>query len=169
MVGDEPLCCFSCKAATLVSRVSRRSLARILPSLDLKNKMDCSQSDVLPPNQYFLLFFNYILGHQCQNGATCDDGIAQYTCKCSAGFEGPLCRNNTDDCVSAVCLNNATCVDQIANYTCNCSLGFTGEQNITLPTYIPYRNITSHEIHVLWLNIIIGRIMSLDTANLIAK
>ena len=68
-----------------------------------------------------------------------------------------------------MCLNNATCVDQIANYTCNCSLGFTGEQNITLPTYIPYRNILSHEIHVLWLNIIIGRIMSLDTANLIAK
>ena len=60
MVGDEPLCCFSSKAATVVSRVSRRSLARVRPSLDLKNKMDCSQSDVLPANQYFLLFFNYI-------------------------------------------------------------------------------------------------------------
>ena len=62
------------------------------------------------------------------NGATCEDGIAQYSCKCDQGFEGIYCQNNTDDCVSAVCLNNATCVDQIANYTCNCSLGFTGEE-----------------------------------------
>lgn len=67
------------------------------------------------------------LGHQCANGASCVDGIAQYTCTCAEGFEGPLCRNNTDDCISAVCLNSATCVDQVANYTCNCSLGFTGE------------------------------------------
>lgn len=68
------------------------------------------------------------LGNMCVNGATCKDGIAQYSCKCAQGFEGIYCQNNTDDCVSAVCLNNATCVDQIANYTCNCSLGFTGEK-----------------------------------------
>ena len=69
-------------------------------------------------------------GHQCQNGAECVDGIAQYTCKCARGFEGLLCSNNTDDCASALCLNNATCVDQITNYTCLCSLGFTGEKKI---------------------------------------
>ena len=66
-------------------------------------------------------------GHQCQNGASCNDGIAQYTCACADGFDGPLCSNNIDDCASALCINNATCVDKIANYTCNCSVGLTGE------------------------------------------
>ena len=27
----------------------------------------------------------------CQNGATCTDGIASYTCSCPAGYTGILC------------------------------------------------------------------------------
>lgn len=125
---------FSSKAATLVSRVPCGSLARVLRSLDVKKKRAARSLMCYHLIMIFVIVFLFYScqGHQCQNGATCEDGITQYTCKCSAGFEGQLCRNNTDDCVSAVCLNNATCLDHIANYTCNCSLGFTGEQNIIL-------------------------------------
>ena len=65
-------------------------------------------------------------GHQCQNGATCHDGVNSYSCACAKGFDGIRCDNDIDDCRSAICLNNATCVDAVANYTCNCSLGYTG-------------------------------------------
>ena len=85
-------------------------------------------------------------GHHCQNGAECVDGIAQYTCKCARGFEGPLCSNNTDDCASALCLNNATCVDQITNYTCLCSLGFTGEKNSCRCCQVIMRTSCSHSV-----------------------
>lgn len=27
----------------------------------------------------------------CQNGATCVDGVAGFTCDCTEGFEGDLC------------------------------------------------------------------------------
>ena len=28
----------------------------------------------------------------CQNGATCNDALNQYTCSCAAGYEGTLCQ-----------------------------------------------------------------------------
>jgi hypothetical protein len=29
--------------------------------------------------------------NQCQNGATCVDGVTSYTCSCVAGYNGTLC------------------------------------------------------------------------------
>ena len=29
--------------------------------------------------------------HDCQNGATCDDGIGTYTCNCATGYTGSFC------------------------------------------------------------------------------
>ena len=29
--------------------------------------------------------------HDCQNGATCVDGIGTYTCDCATGYTGPSC------------------------------------------------------------------------------
>ena len=31
----------------------------------------------------------------CRNGATCIDGVAQYSCKCKAGYDGDNCENST--------------------------------------------------------------------------
>lgn len=59
---------------------------------------------------------------QCQNGATCEDGM----CLCATGFDGELCEMNIDDCADVDC-NNGTCVDGIASYICECASGFTGD------------------------------------------
>jgi hypothetical protein len=34
----------------------------------------------------------------CHNGASCLDGIADYTCLCQAGFTGRDCKVNIDEC-----------------------------------------------------------------------
>ncbi len=32
--------------------------------------------------------------HNCQNGATCVDGIATYTCACATGYTGSYCQTS---------------------------------------------------------------------------
>ena len=32
--------------------------------------------------------------HLCENGATCNDSIADYDCICAEGFEGEYCANS---------------------------------------------------------------------------
>jgi len=39
---------------------------------------------------------------------------------CPAGFEGPDCTDNIDDCAPNPCLNGGSCTDGIADYTCSC-------------------------------------------------
>ena len=34
----------------------------------------------------------------CQNGATCIDGIGNYTCSCLQGFTGRHCEDDIDEC-----------------------------------------------------------------------
>ncbi len=62
----------------------------------------------------------------CQNGGTCVDDVAGYTCICGAGFAGATCATNIDDCAPNPCLNSGTCIDGVASYTCTCATGFTG-------------------------------------------
>lgn len=47
-------------------------------------------------------------------------------CSCPAGFEGPTCGVNTDDCVEHTCANGGTCVDGMGNYTCQCPQQYSG-------------------------------------------
>lgn len=49
----------------------------------------------------------------CQNGATCRDHVATYTCECMAGFQGQDCEVNIDECASMPCLNEGKCVDGV--------------------------------------------------------
>ena len=43
----------------------------------------------------FTIFFSDIqeceIEHHCENGATCVDGIATYTCTCATGYTGTHC------------------------------------------------------------------------------
>jgi hypothetical protein len=41
----------------------------------------------------FILYIdiNECVDHACENGATCVDGINQYTCTCVAGYTGEFC------------------------------------------------------------------------------
>lgn len=50
-----------------------------------------------------------------------------HRCSCPAGFEGPTCGVNTDDCVKHACVNGGVCVDGVGNYTCQCPLHYTGK------------------------------------------
>ena len=64
----------------------------------------------------------------CQNGATCLDGINNYTCTCSPGYSGRDCEVNIDDCEPEPCLHGGVCVDGVNLYTCNCNnTGYTGD------------------------------------------
>jgi len=38
---------------------------------------------------------NDCISHNCQNGGTCKDGVASYTCTCANGYTGELCQTST--------------------------------------------------------------------------
>ncbi|XP_060556685.1 neurocan core protein-like isoform X2 [Ruditapes philippinarum] len=64
--------------------------------------------------------------NQCQNGATCVDGVTSYTCSCEAGYNGTLCEIDIDECNPNPCQTGATCTDGVDSYTCTCVAGYTG-------------------------------------------
>jgi Notch-like protein len=64
----------------------------------------------------------------CDNGGTCNDGDATFSCTCPTGFTGDRCQTNIDDCTSGSCENGGTCVDGVNAFTCTCPTGFTGDR-----------------------------------------
>uniref|UniRef100_A0A3Q2QLH1 Protein crumbs homolog 2-like n=1 Tax=Fundulus heteroclitus TaxID=8078 RepID=A0A3Q2QLH1_FUNHE len=56
----------------------------------------------------------------CQNGATCRDHVAMYSCECVAGFQGQDCEINIDECASMPCLNRGMCNDMVNR--CHCPM-----------------------------------------------
>eukprot|EP00062_Callorhinchus_milii_P013100 gi/632960839/ref/XP_007896426.1/ PREDICTED: protein delta homolog 2 [Callorhinchus milii] len=65
----------------------------------------------------------------CKNGGTCldRDGFADtLTCRCLAGFVGPRCEEDVDDCLMRPCANGATCRDGVNRFSCICPQGFEG-------------------------------------------
>ena len=62
----------------------------------------------------------------CVNGGSCSaDGD---TCHCPAGYAGPRCELDIDECAANPCLNGGVCTDRINAFTCSCADGFTGPQ-----------------------------------------
>uniref|UniRef100_A0A1X7T6V2 EGF-like domain-containing protein n=1 Tax=Amphimedon queenslandica TaxID=400682 RepID=A0A1X7T6V2_AMPQE len=59
----------------------------------------------------------------CQNGATCNDRVADYQCDCPNGFRGRNCSENINDCAPDPCVKD-TCFDEINDYTCICETGY---------------------------------------------
>lgn len=67
-------------------------------------------------------------GHQCQNGATCIDGVNSYTCGCPSTYTGRFCEQDVDECSlrPSVCQNGATCTNSVGGFSCICVNGWTG-------------------------------------------
>ena len=49
------------------------------------------------------------------------------SCVCVPGFTGPLCEENTNECIRVTCSNRGQCVDEVNGFHCECSPGFTGQ------------------------------------------
>ena len=62
----------------------------------------------------------------CQNGASCEDTLAGYTCECLGGFKGSHCETEINECDSNPCRNGGTCEDGVNGFRCQCVPGFEG-------------------------------------------
>lgn len=63
----------------------------------------------------------------CQNGGSCVDKVNGFKCICPAGYAGPLCQTDIDDCqADNPCLNGGSCADLVNSFRCICVPGFTG-------------------------------------------
>jgi len=46
---------------------------------------------ILQPFYYNFTDIDYCINHTCQNGASCVDGLHNYSCKCPTGYTGSKC------------------------------------------------------------------------------
>ncbi|NXY41066.1 CRUM1 protein, partial [Ceuthmochares aereus] len=70
---------------------------------------------------------NVCASSPCLNAGTCEDLFNSFHCACRAGWEGPLCEANIDDCQSSPCVHG-DCVDAVADFQCECFRGFIGKK-----------------------------------------
>ena len=55
------------------------------------------------------------------------DKVNGFKCICPAGYTGPLCQTDIDDCqADNPCLNGGSCADLVNSFRCICVPGFTG-------------------------------------------
>uniref|UniRef100_A0A8C4N059 Sushi, von Willebrand factor type A, EGF and pentraxin domain-containing protein 1 n=1 Tax=Equus asinus asinus TaxID=83772 RepID=A0A8C4N059_EQUAS len=62
------------------------------------------------------------------NRSNCYNILHSFRCQCAAGFTGPRCELNINECQSNPCRNQATCVDELNSYSCKCRPGFSGSR-----------------------------------------
>eukprot|EP00494_Astrolonche_serrata_P022596 UN22853 len=61
----------------------------------------------------------------CQNDGECQELTPGFRCVCSNGWEGEVCDEDVNECVSGdVCPVNASCKNTIGHYKCSCNPGF---------------------------------------------
>jgi hypothetical protein len=62
----------------------------------------------------------------CVHGQ-CSISGGQPVCTCDAGYEGPRCAINHNDCAPNPCLHNGVCADRINDFRCDCTgTGYSG-------------------------------------------
>ena len=60
-------------------------------------------------------------------------GWQGWECTCNAGWEGPLCRQDVNECLSQPCKNGGTCNDGLDTFHCTClggGVGLTCEEDV---------------------------------------
>ncbi|KAF7646065.1 hypothetical protein LDENG_00194150 [Lucifuga dentata] len=68
--------------------------------------------------------------HGCENGATCVDGVGNYTCLCPPHFTGLFCEEEEGVCSPGrnPCQNQATCLSTLTGPRCVCIPGWVGPE-----------------------------------------
>lgn len=69
--------------------------------------------------------FDFCFAASCGSG-TCVNGEAGFTCECAAGFTGPDCSEDVDECAGGGCSGHGTCTNTVGSFTCACDPGFSG-------------------------------------------
>lgn len=65
---------------------------------------------------------------QCsEHTAACQDGLGAPTCTCTAGWQGPTCAEDVDECLGAPCSNGGACANTVGGFTCDCVGYWTGD------------------------------------------
>ncbi|XP_022226345.2 cubilin homolog [Drosophila obscura] len=68
----------------------------------------------------------------CQNGGTCYDEYKAFQCDCAAGWQGPTCEDDVNECFDlagtdlAACVNNGRCINTPGSFRCVCRNGYSG-------------------------------------------
>lgn len=118
---------------------------QILNDSDGENALSMSQTIPVTPGNHSMLkhcidvdctsyvYFDYILledgdecsTNPCQNGGTCVDGIASYSCNCTSQYTGSHCEQRLW-CAPNPCQNGGMCIEATDTFLCNCSEQYTG-------------------------------------------
>ncbi|KAI5725404.1 hypothetical protein M8J77_014895 [Diaphorina citri] len=74
---------------------------------------------------------NECLGNPCRNGGTCIDLYNRFLCLCPAGWEGPACDTDVNECAKFKstedgCHNGGTCVNIPGGFQCICPPHYYG-------------------------------------------
>ncbi len=83
---------------TALSKINSICIVRLVPVIGINCDVDINECESNP----------------CKNGAECIDGVNEYTCSCKAGFTGPQCQVNIDECaLYSPCQNGASCIGEL--------------------------------------------------------
>ena len=63
----------------------------------------------------------------CEHGGKCINTAGSFRCQCPAGFTGPRCETDINECDANPCQNYGTCLDEKGFYKCLCMPGFAGQ------------------------------------------
>jgi hypothetical protein len=83
------------------------------------------------------------LGHACQHGGLCRDGLAGYSCSCAAGWRGRRCeeaaarpesRQLAVPAACALCQHGGLCSTTASGPACTCPPGYSGTYCEEAPT-----------------------------------
>lgn len=104
------------------------TLSAFIEMVDIEYRCDCTSPWLTVCTNGYCEYCNYEACDllPCANGGTCTPSGSSYTCTCVAGYGGPQCTVDVNDCAPNPCQNGGTCTDGLDTFTCQCAPGWSG-------------------------------------------